>query len=200
MTPVGTTRKVLTQASRYLSPWPLKNRLGRLAWNIVWSCLFRTSPKPLYAWRRLLLRLFGCRIEGRPCVSPYARITMPWNLRLGDKATLADRCEIYNLDSVCLGPRVTIAQEAYLCAGSHDFEHPYMPLTTAPITVGEDAFIAARAFIMPGVTVHRGAIVGACAVVTKDVDECLIVAGNPARMIGRRRWKFIDRVAEPPQP
>jgi acetyltransferase-like isoleucine patch superfamily enzyme len=73
-------------------------------------------------------------------------------------------------------------------------------LTTAPITVGEDAFIAARAFILPGVTVHRGAIVGACAVVTKDVDECMIVAGNPAQQIGQRRWNFTDRVAEPSQP
>jgi putative colanic acid biosynthesis acetyltransferase WcaF len=121
---------------------------------------------------------------------------MPWNLRLGDKTTLAERCEIYNLGFVALGPRVTIAQEAYLCAGTHDFEHPYTPLITAPITIEEDAFIAARAFILPGVTIHRGAIVGACAVVTKDVEERAIVAGNPARRIGERRWRFTDRLSD----
>jgi putative colanic acid biosynthesis acetyltransferase WcaF len=192
-------RKVFTQSSRYLSPWPLKNRLGRIAWVVAWNCLFRPSPKPFYAWRRLLLRLFGCQIEGRPFVSPHARITMPWNLRLADKTTLAERCELYNLALISLGPRVTIAQEAYLCAGTHDFEHPYTPLITSPITVEEDAFIAARAFVLPGVTIHRGAIVGACAVVTKDVAEREIVAGNPARRIGERRWHFTDRLDDAPQ-
>jgi putative colanic acid biosynthesis acetyltransferase WcaF len=191
-------RKVFAQSSRYLSPWPLRNRLGRIAWGVAWTCLFRPSPKPFYGWRRLLLRLFGCQIEGRPFVSPHARITMPWMLRLADKTTLADRCEIYNLAPVSLGPRVTVAQEAYLCAGTHDFEHPYTPLITSPITVGEDAFIAARAFVLPGVTIHRGAIVGACAVVTKDVAECAIVAGNPARKIGERRWRFTDRLDDTP--
>lgn len=186
--------RTYAQTSRYGSPWPLRARLGRLAWVITWNCLFRTSPKPLYAWRRLLLQLFGCQIEGRPYVSPHARITMPWNLRLGDKTTLAERCEIYNLAAIALGPRVTVAQDAYLCAGTHDFEHPYTPLITASITVGEDAFIAARAFVLPGVTIHRGAIIGACAVVTKDVAELAIVAGNPARVIGERRWDFTDRL------
>jgi len=191
------TRDTFQQSSRYVSPWSLRMRLGRLAWIVTWNCLFRTSPKPFYAWRRLLLRLFGCRIEGRPFVSPHARITMPWQLQLGDKTTLAERCEVYNLGFVSLAPRVTVAQEAYLCAGTHDFEHAYTPLITAPITIGEDAFIAARAFILPGVTVHRGAIVGACAVVTKDVPERAIVAGNPARVIGTRRWEFTDRLPGP---
>lgn len=191
------TQTTFEQSSRYHSPWSLRVRIGRVAWGIACGCLFRTSPKPFYAWRRLLLRLFGCQIEGRPFVSPQARITMPWNLRLGDKTTLAERCEIYNLGFVSLAPRVTIAQEAYLCAGTHDLEHPYTPLITAPITIGEDAFIAARAFILPGVTIHRGAIVGACAVVTKDVAERSIVAGNPARVIGERRWKFTDQLTGP---
>jgi putative colanic acid biosynthesis acetyltransferase WcaF len=119
---------------------------------------------------------------------------MPWNLRLGDRTTLAARCEIYNLGPVALGPRATIAQEAYLCAGTHDFEHPYTPLVTAPITIDEDVFVGARAFILPGVTIARGAIVGACAVVTRDVAELSIVAGNPARVIGARRWEFTDQL------
>jgi putative colanic acid biosynthesis acetyltransferase WcaF len=76
-----------------------------------------------------------------------------------------------------------VAQEAYLCGGTHDLSVPNLPLQVAKITIGEDAFIGARAFIMPGATVGARAVVGACAVVTRDVVENARVAGNPARLL-----------------
>ena len=76
-----------------------------------------------------------------------------------------------------------MAQEAYLCGGTHDLSVPNLPLQVAKITIGEDAFIGARAFIMPGVTVGARAVVGACSVVTRDVVENTRVAGNPARLL-----------------
>ena len=65
-----------------------------------------------------------------------------------------------------IGARATVAQEAYLSAASHDFDDPNMPLVAAKITIGEDAFIGARAFVLPGVTVGPRAIIGACSIVT----------------------------------
>lgn len=194
------TATAFVQRSRYRSPWPLKTRLAVILWNAVWLFCFRPTPRPLNAWRLFLLRLFGCRISGRPNVSPAARITMPWNLSLAHRATLAPRCEIYNLGFVSLDARATVAQEAYLCTGTHDFTHPYTPLITKPIVIGEDAFVAARAFILPGVTVHRGALVGACAVVAKDVPELAVVIGNPAQVVGRRNWRFTDELDCPSLP
>jgi putative colanic acid biosynthesis acetyltransferase WcaF len=78
----------------------------------------------------------------------------------------------------------TVAQEAYLCTGTHDFSNPARPLQTSKILIGKSAFVGARAFVMPGVTIGEKAIVGACSVVTKDVHANTCVAGNPARLIG----------------
>src|SRR5207244_6027433 len=68
---------------------------------------------------------------------------------------------------------------------SHDFEQPGMPLTAAKITIGEDAFIAARAFVLPGVTIGARSIIGACSVVTHDIPENVIAAGNPCKVLHR---------------
>lgn len=173
------------------SPWNVRTRVRLLLWEFSWSLLCSWTPKPFNPWRLFLLRLFGAKLTGRPFVHQRARIQIPWHLTMEDRACLGDCAHAYSLGPITLRARCTIAQEAYLCAGSHDFSHPAIPLTTAPIVIGEDAFIGARAFILPGLTIGAGAIVGACAVVTKSVPERAIVAGNPARKIGDRKAAII---------
>ncbi len=95
---------------------------------------------------------------------------------------------VYNLAPVSLGAAATVAQETFLCTGTHDFDQIHLPLKTAPIVIDRDAFVGARALILPGITVGAGAIVGAGAVVTRDVEANHKVAGNPARVIGTRDW------------
>jgi putative colanic acid biosynthesis acetyltransferase WcaF len=119
-------------------------------------------------------------------VHQRARIQIPWNVTLHDRATLGDRTNLYSLGEIEICARAIVAQEAYLCAGTHDFSVPNLPLQVAKITVCEDAFIGARAFILPGVTIGSRAVVGACSVVTKDVEPSAIVAGNPAVEIKKR--------------
>ena len=83
----------------------------------------------------------------------------------------------------------TVAQEAYLCTGTHDFQDPSFQLITKRITVEGNAFVGVRAMIMPGITIGKNGIVGAQSVVTKNVRPNQIVAGNPAREIGLRKSK-----------
>lgn len=157
-----------------------------MLWNLVWLALFRPTPKPLSAWRVFLLRLFGAEIYGAPFVSQSANIKMPWNLVLEDRACLGANCNIYNLARVTLRNKAVIAQEVYVCCGTHDFDDEALPLVIGEIVVGEDAFIGARAFLMPGIEIGEGAVVGACSVVTKDVPSHTVVAGNPAKVVASR--------------
>ncbi len=106
-----------------------------------------------------------------------------------DRATLAPGSEVYNLGHITLKARCTVAQQTYLCGGTHDLSLELLPLVVAPIEVGVDAFIGARAFVMPGVVIGEGSVVGAASVVTADVEPWKIVAGNPAKAIGERRFE-----------
>jgi putative colanic acid biosynthesis acetyltransferase WcaF len=169
------------QKSRYSSPWSPGYRSRILLWEAAWPLLCSWTPKPCNPWRLFILQRFGARIHGQPFVHQRARIEHPWNLTLHAKACLGDRAHAYCLAAVEIGAGACVAQEAYLCTGTHDFHQPDWPLQTAPIHIGADAFIGARAFLLPGITVGDRAIVGACSVVTRSVPAATLVAGNPAR-------------------
>lgn len=179
--------RTMAQADRYTSPWPLAIRLRMLLWQLVWLFLFRPTPKPFSRWRVFLLRLFGTSVQGRPFVAASAVIKMPWNLILEDRSCLAPQCEVYNLASVTLRQRAVVAQQAYLCGGTHDFEKEETPLVVGPIEIGVDAFVGARAFVLPGVRIESGAVIGACSVVTRDMPSWMYCAGNPCRPLRPRK-------------
>lgn len=111
---------------------------------------------------------------------------MPWNVVIGDESAVGEHATLYALGPITLGARVTVSQGAHLCAGTHDWLKPDRPLLKLPITIGDDAWVCADAFIGPGVNVGKGAIVGARAVAMKDVAPETTVVGNPARTIARR--------------
>lgn len=179
-------RRTFEQENAYASPWSRREQIGMLLWEWTWLLLCAWTPKPLNGWRLFWLRAFGATLEGRPFVHQRARIQIPWNLTLADRACLGDRANVYSLGPVSIGARATVAQEAYLCAGTHDFAQPALPLQTAPIRVGEDAFVGARAMILPGVSVGARSVVGAGSVVTRDVPPGMIAAGNPCRALRPR--------------
>lgn len=175
--------------SRYASPFTRRQKAARALWRAVWWTLFRPSPVFCQAWRRLLLRTFGARIAATAVIYPSARIWAPWNLEMGGFACLGPHADCYSVDRVTLGAHSTVSQEAVLCAASHDITDRAMRLTTAPITLGDGAWIAQGAFIHPGRTIGEGAVVAARAVVVKDVAPWEVVGGNPAVFLKRRELK-----------
>ncbi len=174
------------QVSAYESPWPAGDRIMRVLWEFCWVVFCIWTPKPANPWRLFWLQLFGARIDGKPFVHQRARIAIPSNLILHDRACLGDRANAYSLGEIEIGARATVAQEVYLSTGSHDFMQPAMPLVTAKITIGDDAFVGARAFVLPGVTIGARSVIGACSVVTHDVPEGVIAAGNPCKVLRTR--------------
>lgn len=175
-------------AARAARPYSNREYLGRILWMLA-TPLFRLSPRPLFAWRRFLLRCFGAHVGRRVNIYPSARIEIPWNLSIGDDASIGERVLVYSLGPVEIGPRATVSHNAHLCAGSHDYRDPGLPLLRLPITIGAEAWVCAQAFVGPGVTIGEGAVVGAGAVATAPVDAWAVVAGNPAVFVKRRQLR-----------
>jgi putative colanic acid biosynthesis acetyltransferase WcaF len=168
------------EANRSTQKYTPGEQFRRVLWSLA-QPLFRWSPRPLFGWRRFLLRLFGAKIGQHVHIYSSTRIYFPWNLRIADHSAIGENALIYNLGPITIGQRVTISHGAHLCAGTHDYTDPAMPLLKPPITVGDDAWICADAFIGPGVHVGEGGVVGARAVAMRDVEPWTVIAGNPAQ-------------------
>ena len=164
----------------------LRNRLARLVWSVVYTLLFRYSPKPFHAWRAFLLRCFGAKVGRRVHVYPGVVIWAPWNLDLADECGIANETKLYSQGKITIGYRTVISQGTHLCAGTHDYTHPGFPLVTKPIHIGDHAWVAAEAFVHPGVTIGDGCVVGARSVVTRDLPAWMVCSGHPCVPIKER--------------
>lgn len=167
----------------FKSELSVANKLLRLVWGVVWFLFFLPTPRPFHAWRRLLLRLFGSRIGRGVRIYGTAKVYYPPNLTMKDQSIVGPHVDIYCLAPVTIGKNSMVSQYSYLCAASHDYTLPNLPLIPAPISIGDQSWICARAFVGPGVTVGSNCVVAAAAVVVKDVDDGQVVGGNPAKFI-----------------
>lgn len=170
--------------------FPLGNRLYRLAWNAAWLLLARWTPPQARAWRRLLLRLFGARVAATANVYGSARIWSPANLVLDDHAAIGPGAIVYSMARITIGAHAVISQRAHLCAGTHDIEDAAFQLHARPIAIGARAWIAAEAFVGPGVTVGTGAVLGARGCAMRDLAAWTVYGGNPASVIRSRHIRF----------
>jgi putative colanic acid biosynthesis acetyltransferase WcaF len=182
----------------YLVPaFSLQNRMLRFTWNIVYTVLFRPSPRPLHAWRTLLLRCFGARVGKNVHIYSRAKIWAPWNLICGDVVAVADDAILYNPSVIHLESHCTISQEAYLCGATHDYQDPQFPLISFPITIGSHAWICARATVQAGVQVGEGAVLALGSVAAKDLEPWTVYGGIPAKKIKDRTDFRSARATEP---
>lgn len=175
-------------ASRRISPYSTTEKIKRLLWGCVQATLFRASFHNWYGFRRALLRAFGASLAPTANVRRTVLIECPWNLSVGAESSIGDRAILYCLGPVQIGSRTTVSQGAHLCAGTHDHRRASMPLVRATISIGDDVWIAADAFVGPGVTVGTGAILGARGVAMRDLAPWKIYAGNPAVSVRERAF------------
>jgi putative colanic acid biosynthesis acetyltransferase WcaF len=175
-------------ANRNAIKYTRKEQLMRVLWSFT-TPFFRYSPRICFGWRSFLLRLFGAKVGRETHIYNSATIYMPWNFEIGNQSSVGEHAYLYNLGKITIGNRTTISQRAHLCAGTHDFTDPALPLLKPPIVINDQAWVCADAFVGSGVTVGEGAIVGARAVVVKNVEPWVIVAGNPSKIIKARVMK-----------
>lgn len=154
-------------------------------WMAVSCLFFQTAwpwPSPL---RVALLRAFGARVGQGVVIRGKVAISFPWRLTLGDHVWLGEEVLILSLAPVTIESHVCISQRAFLCTGSHDFTAAKFDLVTRPIVIRERSWIAAQAFIAPGVEVGPGSMVAAGSIVLENVPPGVLVRGNPATIVKR---------------
>ncbi|MEU2429707.1 acyltransferase [Streptomyces sp. NPDC007861] len=170
----------------------MKNRL------MVWSvrCVYRVIGRRLH-WRTPGASRLRAWCAHKICadvrlpVAISAGVGLPPSLRMGPHAGIGQGTMFLGLGTVSLGSHVAMGPDCLFITGDHPVPKAggrfsdHAPVHS-DIVVEDDVFIGARVTILPGVTIGRGAAVGACSVVTKDVPPEAVVAGNPARKIRER--------------
>jgi len=144
----------------------------------------------MHGWRRLLLRLFGARIGEGVHVYPSVSIWAPWNLELHEQAGIGPGVKLYSQGVISIGARTVVSQGTHLCAGTHDFNEEGFPLVIAPITIGDDVWIAADSFVHPNIIIGNGCVIGARSVVQKHMPAWTICTGHPCEPIKPRPPKM----------
>ncbi len=164
-----------------------REQIGRVLWWIGGFLLFKCSLRPMYAWRRWVLRRFGAKVGPQASIQRSVRIELPWNLDIGRHSTLGEGVWVHNLGKVHIGDYVTISQRAFLCTGTHDYTRPEFPILRKPILIERGAWIAADAFIGPGVTIGEDAVIGVRSVVLKNMPKGMVCVGHPCVPLKPRR-------------
>lgn len=165
---------------------PGRSRGTQLAWFAIGLPLLRCGWIPFSGFRCHLLRWFGARIGVGVVCKPGVRVKFPWRLTVGDHSWIGEDCWIDNLANVAVGSNCCLSQGTYLCTGNHDWADEHFALTTGAIRIDDGAWVGARATLLPGVTLHAGAIAAAGSVIARSLPAHEIHGGNPARFLRKR--------------
>ena len=169
-------------------------RMKETLW-ILCKCLFFLSPLPWPpVFRNALLRLFGAQIGRNVVIRSGVNISFPWRFVVGDYVWIGEEVSILSLAVVTLGAHVCISQRAFLCTGSHLWRNETFDLQTMPITVEDQVWVAAQAFIGPGVCLGSGSVIAAGTVLMKSIPPNSLARGNPAQVSS----KFTDSCGDKP--
>lgn len=185
------TEPATSTPARNISAYSPREKLARLAWAIVQASLFRLSFHNWYGLRAALVRMFGGRLGRNVRFRRTVRIEIPWNLNIADDVSIGDEVILYALGPITIGARTFISQYAHLCAGSHDHTRGDYPLLRLPITIGEDCWIAADAFVGPNITIGDRTVLGARASAFSDIPGDVIAVGNPAKPVKPREFRRV---------
>lgn len=177
---------------RNISTWTTGEKVRRVCWSIVYRLVFRCTFHSWYSIRAALVRAFGGTLGRNVRIRRTVKIEIPWNLHLADDVTIGDEVILYALGPIRIGPRTFLSQYAHLCAGTHDHTRSDYPLLKLPITIGEDCWIAADAFVGPGVTIGDRVVLAARASAFGDLPPDMICVGNPAKPVKPREFRRID--------
>ncbi len=162
------------------------NRLNTVLLEFEVFVLHCIGFVPCHFIRRFFYRLAGINLGAGSVIHTGARFYNPGNIKIGEDSIIGEKVVLDGRDKLVIGNHVDIASEVMIYNSEHDIESSSFQAIHKPVVVQDYVFIGPRAIILPGVTIGKGAVVAAGAVVTKNVDAFQIVGGIPAILIGKR--------------
>ena len=173
----------------------IKNVLRRISTIILEFIVMKlhfVGYIPSHHIRRFFYRLCGVKIGKGSTIHMEARFYNPRNIKIGNDSIIGEGVVLDGRDKLFIGDHVDIASEVMIYNAEHDVQSVDFGAVKKPVVIEDYVFIGPRAIILPGVKIGRGAVVGAGAVVTKDVESFAIVGGVPAQKIGERKIKELN--------
>ncbi len=170
----------------------ITNRFYNYYLDLKISLLWLLGFTPSHIIRKIIFKLAGIKIGRRSTLHIGARFYQPKNISIGQGTIIGDHATLDGRAQLTIGNHVDIASEVMILNAEHDLSSPNFSSIEEPVEIKDFCFIGPRAIILPGVTIGRGAVVAAGAVVTKDVPELSIVGGVPAREITKRDSKNLN--------
>ena len=162
--------------------------MGKI-YQFLFIYFIRKTPEKWGKLRNYFVRKYIKSAGKNINIGRYCKIHK--NTTIGDHSGVGFGCEIPN--GVTLGSHVMMGPDVLIFTQNHQTADPEIPMREQgmaplkPVVIGDDVRIGARVCILPGVTIGQGAVIGACAVVSKDVPAYSVAVGNPARVVKKRK-------------
>src|SRR3989338_4777781 len=166
----------------------IKRRIMAILLELEVMFLHGVGNIPSHHLRRFFYRACGIKIDCGSTIHTEAKFYNPSNIRIGEDTIIGEGVVLDGIEKLSIGNHVAIASEVMIYNAEHDVQSEDFHAVMEPVVIEDYVFIGPRAIILPGVTVKKGAIIAAGAVVTKDVEPFDIVAGVPAKPIGKRNF------------
>ena len=169
--------KLIRKAFRFLKGW---------AENFLIFILTLVGYIPVHQLRKLIYRLSGIRIGRQTGFHWRTRFYRPWNLIVGNNSIIGNDAMLDARNGITIGDNVSLSMGVWIWTMEHDPQDPHYKAKGGPVVIEDYAWVSCRVVILPNITIGKGAVVAAGAVVTKDVPPYAIVGGVPAKIIGER--------------
>lgn len=165
---------------------PFRKKLVNLIWKFFNNFIFPLTFRSHFIRRKILL-LFGAKIAKNVRISSSCKIDYPFNINISDNSSIGPDCYLQALDKIFIGKNVCISDKVSILTGSHDLESDVFELITNKVIINNNVWLSYGCCILNGVTICKNSVVGAFAVVAKNIEKNLVVVGNPAKTVSKRK-------------
>ncbi len=158
-------------------------------WGIVSRTIYKLIPSPAYRTRRILLKLFGAKLDRTSRIRGGVDISAPWNLTMKRKSLIGEGAVIWAHAPILIGARTVISQYCFVSSARWKDNNPKLPETPAELVFGDDVWIATETVVVGGQHIPNGVLIGARSTVIEPLDPWTIATGHPAKSRRERPYK-----------